>query len=232
MIRQDGKSLHENQAAVLRDQSRVTPLIGERRGKEVKDKKCVAVMNSYEVCIAFSTKTKKKGELKMKKRVFSLALVIILLIIASSTMADTPTTSSERQEWADFNQRSKESSPCPVRPPVAVIQDIIRGRNAEIRGIVTVVDGKFGPDTRSGVRKYQELYDLKTDGIVGPITWRCLCSGLLKYRTVNTSMATVRYYRLNPDVYPYSLSGVITRENGSGFRFWNYNGTSVNGHLY
>jgi peptidoglycan hydrolase-like protein with peptidoglycan-binding domain len=36
------------------------------------------------------------------------------------------------------------------------------------------VDGVFGSDTATAVTKFQEMWGLATDGIVGPITWRTL----------------------------------------------------------
>ena len=49
MIRKDGNALHGDQTAVLRDQSQVTPLIGERRGKEERGKICVVMMDLSKV---------------------------------------------------------------------------------------------------------------------------------------------------------------------------------------
>lgn len=38
------------------------------------------------------------------------------------------------------------------------------------------VDGAFGAQTRAAVIEFQRYYRLATDGIVGPRTWRILCS--------------------------------------------------------
>ena len=36
------------------------------------------------------------------------------------------------------------------------------------------VDGVFGPDTESAVKKFQEMFGFDIDGIVGPLTWQGL----------------------------------------------------------
>jgi peptidoglycan hydrolase-like protein with peptidoglycan-binding domain len=41
------------------------------------------------------------------------------------------------------------------------------------------VDGIFGPRTDSFVRGFQTALGIASDGIVGPITWRALVSGML-----------------------------------------------------
>jgi peptidoglycan hydrolase-like protein with peptidoglycan-binding domain len=41
------------------------------------------------------------------------------------------------------------------------------------------VDGIFGPITDSWVRGFQTAVGTGVDGIVGPITWRALVSGML-----------------------------------------------------
>jgi peptidoglycan hydrolase-like protein with peptidoglycan-binding domain len=41
------------------------------------------------------------------------------------------------------------------------------------------IDGIFGPNTEQAVRGLQEALSVAVDGIVGPITWRALVSGML-----------------------------------------------------
>jgi peptidoglycan hydrolase-like protein with peptidoglycan-binding domain len=41
------------------------------------------------------------------------------------------------------------------------------------------VDGIFGPNTDNWVRGFQDALGIAVDGIVGPITWRAMVTGLL-----------------------------------------------------
>jgi peptidoglycan hydrolase-like protein with peptidoglycan-binding domain len=43
------------------------------------------------------------------------------------------------------------------------------------------IDGIFGPETDAAVRGFQEALAVDVDGIVGPITWRALVSGMLSF---------------------------------------------------
>ncbi len=46
----------------------------------------------------------------------------------------------------------------------------------EVYGYNIAVDGRFGPDTETAVRSFQDSRNLPVDGIVGPNTWRALVS--------------------------------------------------------
>jgi len=43
------------------------------------------------------------------------------------------------------------------------------------------VDGIFGPETKAAVRGFQQALGVAVDGIVGPLTWRALVSGMLSF---------------------------------------------------
>jgi peptidoglycan hydrolase-like protein with peptidoglycan-binding domain len=42
-----------------------------------------------------------------------------------------------------------------------------------------LIDGIFGPQTDRLVRGFQAAVPIAADGIVGPLTWRALVSGML-----------------------------------------------------
>jgi len=63
---------------------------------------------------------------------------------------------------------------------------------------IPAIDGIFGPRTEATVRKFQEVFDLSADGIVGPATWYAI----VRLYTAVTSLAELqsqgqRYYAIN-----------------------------------
>jgi peptidoglycan hydrolase-like protein with peptidoglycan-binding domain len=58
--------------------------------------------------------------------------------------------------------------------PVKTLQYLLRARGHNL-----AVDGIFGPKTEARVREFQKACLLLADGIVGPLTWRALVSGML-----------------------------------------------------
>src|SRR3954469_3215192 len=65
--------------------------------------------------------------------------------------------------------------------------DAVRGVQEEFQfrnlsgdpGTGLQIDGIFGARTNAAVRGFQQALGLATDGIVGPLTWRALVSGML-----------------------------------------------------
>lgn len=43
------------------------------------------------------------------------------------------------------------------------------------------IDGAFGPQTEEAVRNFQQALAIAVDGVVGPVTWRALVSGMLSF---------------------------------------------------
>lgn len=63
---------------------------------------------------------------------------------------------------------------------------------------IPAIDGIFGPRTEATVRKFQEVFGLNVDGIVGPATWYAI----VRLYTAVTSLAELqsqgqRYYAIN-----------------------------------
>ncbi|MCF3122190.1 peptidoglycan-binding protein [Streptomyces arenae] len=69
--------------------------------------------------------------------------------------------------YADYGDSGKK---------VKEIQAILRYRNYDIGR--SGIDGKFGKDTRTAVKKFQRNWGLADDGIVGPNTWQWLRTGV------------------------------------------------------
>ena len=60
------------------------------------------------------------------------------------------------------------------------VQEVIKFHDqSDGEGTPIQIDGIFGPRTEAWVRGFQTAVGTASDGIVGPITWRALISGML-----------------------------------------------------
>ena len=63
---------------------------------------------------------------------------------------------------------------------VRAVQEVMKFHDqSDGEGPPIHVDGIFGPHTDSWVRGFQDAVGIASDGIVGPLTWRALVSGML-----------------------------------------------------
>jgi peptidoglycan hydrolase-like protein with peptidoglycan-binding domain len=63
---------------------------------------------------------------------------------------------------------------------VRAVQEVMKFHDqSDGEGPPIHVDGIFGPRTDQWVRGFQSAVGTASDGIVGPITWRALVSGML-----------------------------------------------------
>jgi peptidoglycan/xylan/chitin deacetylase (PgdA/CDA1 family) len=134
-------------------------------------------------------------------------LAAILLALGLLVVAPAP-------EAAAAVQSCSSSTPVASRPTlrygdtgscVKVLQNLLLAKGFSIG--TSYADGKFGPGTLLGVRRYQQSrLDLAIDGVVGPYTWNRLVNGggtaYSAYRGPNTSSRVI----LSFDDCPTSLS--------------------------
>ncbi|MBM3676403.1 MAG: peptidoglycan-binding protein [Actinobacteria bacterium] len=60
------------------------------------------------------------------------------------------------------------------------VQEVITFHDqSDGEGPPVVIDGVFGPRTDAWVRGFQTAVGIRSDGVVGPLTWRALVSGML-----------------------------------------------------
>ncbi len=92
-------------------------------------------------------------------------------------------------------------------PNVVVIQTELNRISQNYPAIpkVSVVDGIYGSQTEASVRRFQEIFDLEPDGVVGQATWYAL----VRLYTAVTSLSELRsqgqqFYAINWE-YPNAL---------------------------
>ena len=70
---------------------------------------------------------------------------------------------------------------------------------------IPVVDGIYGPRTEASVRRFQEIFDLTPDGIVGPATWYALVRLYTGVLSLSELRSLGQTFYANSWAYPNSL---------------------------
>ena len=107
-------------------------------------------------------------------------------------------------------------------PEVVVIQTELNriSRNYPAIPKIPEIDGIYGPRTEAAVRKFQEIFDLTVDGVVGRATWY----ELVRLYTAVTSLSELRsegqrYYAIN---WSYPNSSLQQGARGDKVRHLQY----------
>ena len=107
----------------------------------------------------------------MKIRMIGLALLFVTATIATSFAA--PSHQADAATCTKYVYRQSGTGTC-----VKYIQKLVNYHNRSPRysSYKLSIDGSFGPKTKAAVLNVQKMYQIKRDGIVGPQTWRIICS--------------------------------------------------------
>ncbi len=97
--------------------------------------------------------------------------------VLSSWLSDHPQHDDRQQADQPF-----ADTKTPASPGIANLQQLL---NAAGANPALTVDGKFGPNTATAVRTYQQQQGLTADGVAGTDTWRALLAA-----TTNSSATT------------------------------------------
>lgn len=104
----------------------------------------------------------------------SLAFVVGVLALATLSVNIAPAPASAATNSCRFTNLNRgETGYC-----VRMAQTLLKGPYTVNVGGFTAnlaIDSSFGPATQAAAYKWQRVYGLKYDGVVGPQTWQSLC---------------------------------------------------------
>lgn len=113
----------------------------------------------------------------MKKNTLVKSLGLVFGVFALTFIGGnlTPSTANAATNSCRFyNYNRGDTGYC-----VRMAQTLLKGPYTVSFGGFTsnlALDGSYGPATQAAAYKWQRVYGLKYDGVVGPQTWKSLCS--------------------------------------------------------
>ena len=119
------------------------------------------------------------------------AFLTAVLTVTAPTAVTTPAAQATgvNNQGVHLLERGDEGA------DVAALQYLL---NAQ--GVVTGVDGDFGPGTDSSVRSFQSSRGLTADGIVGPATWSALMVTIRPTTSNNANAVRALQFQLNQKI--------------------------------
>lgn len=109
----------------------------------------------------------------MKKLSFKFIIASFMIVFASVVLPSSQ--ASAASGCVVYTYRQGNSGSCVKNIQRILTFNTQSGRCANLSTAV-VMDGSFGPKTNAGVKAFQRENCLVADGIVGPNTWRALCT--------------------------------------------------------
>jgi peptidoglycan hydrolase-like protein with peptidoglycan-binding domain len=96
-------------------------------------------------------------------------VIFLGVIVLSIACISVPSHEASAATCKSYAFRYGSSGTC-----VKYIQRILNGTIPKQSGLR--VDGSYGPSTANVVRRFQSYSHIASDGVVGPTTWKHLCS--------------------------------------------------------
>lgn len=113
-----------------------------------------------------------QGE-NMKKSLFAYVIGAIAILVGSAVLPLNQVNAASG--CVVYTYRQGNSGACVKNIQTIITMNTRSGSCGNVNTAV-VIDGSFGPNTAAGVKAFQRENCLTADGIVGPNTWRALCT--------------------------------------------------------